>query len=185
VAIPVVIVLIGVVVIIALSLNTVEDGKLCVVLNSKNKSMSDRVYDEGLYMISPAYHFSQGLPAKNNSYVGGVETHDETIDLYAFVVFKFYVKEENVMEFFKALPKNFSSNEADVANAVVKNATPVVTEILGKYDCATYRSQEEKYWIDVYAKEMRERFEAANMLFTLDEKAPVKAVFLFGGCGYD
>jgi len=194
IAVPVVIVLIGAVVIIALSLNTCDDGKLCVALNKNNKTTNSKVYNSGLYLISPAYHFSQGLPAQNYSFVGGVQTQNDTIksevvnvttELSVFVVFKFYVKEENVFKFFDAMPRNYSSDEYDISSAVAKNATPIVTEVLGLWNCTEYRTHEEDYWIEKYSVELRSRFEKEGMLFTLDEKAPVKAVFLFDGCGYD
>jgi len=191
VAIPVVIVLIGVVVIIALCLNTCPDGKYCVALNSKNESTSEKVYEAGLHVISPAYHFSEGLPAENFSFVGGVQTQNEHIltpneqytELSVFVVFKFYVKKENVMEFFRIMPNNFSADEYVVSSEVARNATNVVTDVLGLWTCADYKNHDEQYFIDAYAVELKKRFEAAGMLFTLDETHPVKAVFLFDGYG--
>jgi len=195
IAVPVVVVLITIVVIIAASLETCKDNTLCVVLNKQNESKSDKVYEGGLYVINPSYHFSHGLPMQGHSLVGGVQTQNESIktdnnattELGVFVVFKFYIKKENVFKFFEALPKNFSSDEYDVATLVQQQALPIVTEVLGLWNCSEYfkYKEDEQHWIDLYAEECRKRFEEANMLFTLDEEKPIKAVFLFDGCGYD
>jgi len=196
VAVPVVIILIGGVIVIALSLATCPAGKLCVVLNGKNETTSKKVYKAGLHMISPAYHFSLGLPAPEASAVGGVQTANEsivtetvnkTVDLGVFVVFKFYIPEENVFSFYDTLENNYSSGDYDVATYVQSVATPVVTEILGSYNCTEYREiQDEDVWIARYAADLKRRFEEEKFLFKLDAKKPVKAVFLFsdvGNCG--
>jgi len=197
IAVPVVILLIGAVVVIAISLETCDSGKLCVALNSDNETVNDKVYDGGVHVISPAWHFSNGLPAFNHSIVGGVQTASEKIILYnesgditytelgVFVVFKFYVEEKNVFKFFEAMPNGFLSDEYDFSSMVAKNATPVVTDILSSFNCTEYKDhQEEEYWIKKYGIELEKRFKEHDFLFTLDNYTPVKAVFLFDGCGH-
>jgi len=86
VAVPVVLVLIAGIIVICASLETCEcpqqkEDCFCVALDSENKSVGTSVYDGGIHVIGPTYHFSKGLPAPNNSIVCHIQTGtDDVID---------------------------------------------------------------------------------------------------------
>lgn len=199
IAIPVVIVLIVVVVVITLSINTVRAGKMCVPLNSDNESVNDKVYFEGTHLISPAYHFSEGLPVESAPMAAGVEVHSTRIptldgepeELGAFIVFKFFVKEKNAYKYFDSLAKNYSAEEYDIMNGFIQKASTVVDDIMARHTCAEFEEgmedteAHEKKWIKYFAEECNKIFVKKDMLFTLYEPEPVKAVFFFEGCRFD
>jgi len=212
VAVPTVFLLILAVVLITISLKTCVDSMnnksnivLCVSLNKKNESTGS-YYKTGLHVINPTYHFSYYLPSKGYSMVGGVQTQNENIidkneqtntsvrvELGVFLVFKYYIKEDNIFKFFEALPGNYSNDEYGISTAVAKNATPIVQEIIGRWTCNDYRNKlaelgdkTEEYWMGQYRDALNKSFIDNEFLFTLDEEKPIKAVFFFGGyCGYD
>jgi len=199
IAIPVVIILIVVVVVITLSINTVRDGKMCVPLNGDNKTVNDKVYFEGTHLISPAYHFSEGLPVKDAPMAAGVEVQStripspdgDPVELGIFIVFKFYVKEENAYKYFDSLAKNYSAEEYDIMNGFIQKASSVVEEVLSRKSCADYtegkddEEAHEKKWIKYFAEECNKIFVKKDMLFTLYEPEPIKAIFFFEGCDFD
>ena len=199
IAIPVVIILIVVVVVITLSINTVRAGKMCVPLNSENKSVNDKVYFEGTHLISPAYHFSEGLPAKGSPMAAGVEVQStripnpdgDPVELGIFIVFKFYVEEKNAYKYFDSLAKNYSAEEYDIMNGFIQKASTVVEEVLSRKSCAEYDAGKEdveaheKKWIKYFAKECNEIFVKEKMNFTLYDPEPIKAIFFFEGCSFD
>jgi len=191
IAVPVVIVLIVAIVVITLCINTVRDGYICVVLDSDNKTVSDKVYSEGTHLISPLHHFSAGLPAKTSPMNGGVFAEYEDIELKVFIVFKFYVEEKDAFRYFDGMANNYTSNEYEIENAFVMNATNVVTDVMKKYNCAQYdadyerdKAAHEEKWKEIFYNECKAIFEEKGFPFTLNEKKPVQAVIFFDGCGF-
>jgi len=199
IAVPVVVCLIVAVVVITLSINTVRDGKMCVPLNSDNETVNDKVYFEGTHLISPAYHFSEGLPVKEAPMAAGVEVQSTRIpnpggdptELGIFIVFKFYIKEENAYKYFDSLAKRYSAEEYDIMNGFIQKASSVVEEVLSRNTCAQYdegkddEAAHEKKWIDYFARECNISFVKNNSLFTLYEPEPIRAIFFFEGCQFD
>jgi len=200
VGLPIVAVLIVAIVVITLSLNTVKAGKMCVTLNKKNESVNDKVYLEGTHLISPLNHFSAGLPTKEAPMSAGVYTQSSevpdgvlntTTELSVYVVFRFYVEQDNAYDYFRALGKNFSSEDYEIETAFNKNASEVVKNILGKYSCAQYNegkddeAAHEKKWIQTFTKDCKEQFAKNGERFSLDASVPIKAIMFFDGCAFE
>jgi len=172
---------------------------MCVPLNGDNKTVNDKVYFEGTHLISPAYHFSEGLPVKDAPMAAGVEVQStripspdgDPVELGIFIVFKFYVKEENAYKYFDSLAKNYSAEEYDIMNGFIQKASSVVEEVLSRKSCADYtegkddEEAHEKKWIKYFAEECNKIFVKKDMLFTLYEPEPIKAIFFFEGCDFD
>jgi len=204
IAAPVVVILIVAVVVITLSINTVRDGLMCVPLDSENKTVNDKVYFEGTHLISPAHHFSEGLPVEKHPMSAGVEVQSTRIpnpagdpeELGVFVVFRFFVPEKNAYKYFDSLAKNYSAEEYDIMNGFIQKASSVVEEVLSQHTCAEYdegyseddkaaKAAHEKKWIKHFATECNKLFVANNSLFTLYEPEPIKAILFFEGCGFN
>jgi len=108
-----------------------------------------------------------------------------------YIVFKFYVEESKVYDFYKSIPNTFNASEYDILTGFTKTVSPIVQEVLALHECDEYKEgmenekEHEKKWIAKLYEECNSRFKANNMLFTLDDKEPVRALFFFAGCGFE
>jgi len=202
IALPVCIILIGLIIGFYFSIGQVPAGKMCVPLNGDNESVNSDVYYEGTHLIWPWYHFSAGLPTKDSPLSAGVymssdqiPEHDDqgrnsTTELSVYIVFRFYVDENDAYPYFESLTNTYSSLDYEIETAFNKNASEVIKTVLERHNCTEYdegrtnEDEHEKKWIKIFTQEIGDLFKAKGERFTLDKDVPIKAIFFFDGCSF-
>jgi len=197
IAVPVALVLIGGIILIYFCINTCPSGRWCVPLDKDDEPVGDKVYPGGTHLISPVLHFSPGLPSKDEPMDVHVYTAGDVIDdvyggfpgLASYTVFRFYVEEDKVYEYFDSLENNYTSSDTDVVDAIMSNISRVVSDVMPLWNCSDYNKgvtdlEARKEMRDKIVKECIKRFKDENMLFSLDEDEPVYTMVFLEGCSY-